>query len=176
MIAELARRLRHIVAVGDKQAAVAIGAEVLGGEEGEGAGVAQATGLVPGAVAVAAVAGTNGLGAILQHHQVVFVRQGEERLHLRRAAEQVHGQDGLGPFGDGRLDQGHIDVEGLPVDVHEDRCGPDCADGLRRGEKGEGAGYDLVAGTDPQGTQADDQGIRAGVEADGVFDAQVLCR
>jgi hypothetical protein len=63
--AEFAGEQRDVVVVGGDEAAVAEAAEVLGGEEGVGAGVSEGAGLL------ALVAGAEGLGAVFDDLEVV---------------------------------------------------------------------------------------------------------
>lgn len=162
------REVGHLVVVGDEQAAVTERAEVLAGEEGVRADVTDGAGLL------AFVAGAEGLGAVFDDQQVVFLGDGHDFVHGAGVAVQVDGHDGAGAGRDLFADAFRVDVVRVWVDVREDGCGADGADAFGGGEEGEGCGDDLVAGADVQGSQADDQGVGAAVHADGVFHAEVI--
>ena len=85
----------------------------------------------------------------------------------------MDGQEGLGTGRDGRLDFVRVDVEGQGVDVDEDGLGVEAMDDAGRGEEGERRGDDFVAGADIQGHEGDEQGVRAGRDADGVGGAGI---
>ena len=78
-----------------------------------------------------------------------------------------------GAGGDGPLRQGRVQVHALLLHVREHRGGAHLADGLGGGEEGEGGGDHLVPGADAQGPEGDDQGVGAGIAADGVAGPQV---
>ena len=68
---------------------------------------------------------------------------------------------------------GGVDVVGLRVDVDEDRLGAGAGDGAGGGEEGVGRGDHFVARPDVLGHQADQQGVAAGGDGDGVRAAAV---
>src|SRR5690606_32810756 len=166
--AEHAGLLGDVVVVGGDEAAVAEGTEVLAGEEAVGAHVPHGSGL-----ARAAVPGAERLRAVLDDLQAMTLGYGEDRVHLRGSAVEVHREDRLRARRDRGLDQARVDVEGALVDVDEDRRGADVAYRLGGGEEAEGGGDDLVAWADAEGSEGDDEGVGAAVDADGVLDAEV---
>ena len=114
VVAQDARTACQLLVVADQQPAVAVGSEVLGGVEGEGARVPQ------GSQAPVAVAAAEGLGGVLDHAQIVTPREREERVHLRGVAEQMHGEQGPRVRGEALLDARRIQVVGVALDVGED--------------------------------------------------------
>ena len=153
--------------VGQDHAGVAEGAQVLGGEEGEAAHVADR------AAAAALVLGADGLGAILDDRDMAAPGDLHDGIHVGHLAEEVNGQDGLGARCDGRLDFMRVDVEGQGVDVDENGLGVEAVDDAGRGEEREGRGDDFVAGADVQGHEGDEQSVRAGGDADGMGGAGI---
>src|SRR5690606_32785592 len=167
--AEHAGLLGDVVVVGGDEAAVAEGAEVLAGEEAVGAHVPHRSGL-----ALAAVPGAERLRAVLDDLQAMTLGYGEDRVHLRGSAVEVHREDRLRARRDRGLYQARVDVEGAFVDVDEDRRGADVADRLGGGEEAERGRDDLVARADAEGAQADHERVGAAVDPYGVLHAQVV--
>jgi len=94
-------------------------------------------------------------------------------MQVRRLAEQMDRDDRFGSRryrGDGRVG---IDVEGIGVDVHEDRLGAEPDNRAGRGEERVRARYDLVAGPDAEGHQRRQQRVSTRRHRDGVFDAKL---
>ena len=139
--------------------------QVFGGEE------AEAPGITPAADGAASPAGACGLGAILNHQQLMAPGDGGERLHVHRTAKQMHRQQRLGGRGDGRLHLLKIDQIGAGIHIHKHRLGTNGADGLRRGKKTEGGGDDLITRTNAKAPEGQDQGIGAAIAAHGVLAA-----
>ena len=65
-------------------------------------------------------------------------------------------------------DQGRIYVQRLWVYVHEDGDGAFVEDDVRRGDEGEGGGYDQIPFTDASGNDAEVQSRRAAGDSDGM--------
>ena len=86
------------------------------------------------------------------------------------APQHVDGEDRLRLAGDASLDVARIEVERV-VDLGEHRCCTGVHDGRHRSHEGE-AGHDhLVARADAESRQQDPDRARAGVDRDGVIDA-----
>ena len=84
-------------------------------------------------------------------------------------------KDRPGPVGDGGLDPRRIDVEGLGLDVHEDRDRAAVADAVGRGDEGVADGDDFVPGADADGQQRQVQGRRATGHGAGVLGPDPRC-
>ncbi len=87
------------------------------------------------------------LGAILDDEQAVPVRDTGYSGHVGRQSEHVHRQDCTGPGRNRVFDLVRIDVEALPIDIHEDRHRAQVLDGFGGRRKRERAGNDLIAGS-----------------------------
>ena len=74
-----------------------------------------------------------GLGGVFDHDQPVLLRDGVDGIHLGRLPDQVHRHDGARPRGDGRLDSGRVDVEGVALDIDEHRGEPGMNDRVAGG-------------------------------------------
>jgi len=62
-----------------------------------------------------------------------------------------------------------VHVEGVGIDIHKHRGGPQPGHDLARGGKGETGTEDRVAGADSPGDEGQDQGVGAVGAAEGVF-------
>jgi hypothetical protein len=92
---------------------------------------------------------------ILDQHEAVPSLQLEDRIEVDRMAGEVHDDDGPGARGDRCGELHRIDVEGLGIDVGQDRRGADMHRGIGRGGEGDGRGDDLVARADAVGDQGE---------------------
>ncbi len=83
------------------------------------------------------------------------MRRGEvcERPARHRQPREVDGHDRLGPGGHGFRGASKVDVEGVGMDIDQDRGRPEVPDDLRGRSEGPGRDEDLVAGADPKGLQ-----------------------
>ena len=84
-------------------------------------------------------------------------RRGTDAVDVDATAVQVHRQDGPGLRGQCRRDTPGVHVDGLAIDVDEDRRGTDVGDGEHRGHVGVGYRDDLVAGPDAEGAEREGQ-------------------
>ena len=116
--------VRQGIIVGRDCAAVAIGAQVLGGVKGEGRGISERPDHL--SLPTRAV----GLSAVLDHFEVVGSREFHDRPHIGRLAIQVNRDNCTGPGSELRLQFVRVHIEGHWVDVTEDRS---CA-GRRNGD------------------------------------------
>jgi hypothetical protein len=162
VVVQYANLFGQFIIVSDDHAAVAVAAEILTGEKGKAAGIAPSSGLFT------PVIGPEGLGAILDQSQTEPFAQFTKGGQIRRLAEEMNRQNRPGPFGDGRLDQVWIEVEGFFVNIDEYRPGPQVTDRFGGGDKGKGAGDNLIPGSDPGCQQGQVQGVGAGRHANGV--------
>ncbi len=163
--------------VGGAQACVAERAQILARKERKAANVADRAD--PCAVIVGRA---DGLGGILDHLQSVPARDRHQRIHIGRLAVQMHGHQRLDPAAGGTVDQsvalrhavitdeglhrGRRHIEGLGVDIAENRPRPGARDRSRGCKEGKGRGDDLIARADVQGHQREQQSIGAGRYAD----------
>ena len=160
------------VVVGEECASVAEAAQVLGREEGGAARIAHGAGLVHGAVGEGNL-GAEGLAGVLDHVEVVLACDGQDAFHVGALAEQVHGQDGAGAGGDGRLDLGGIHAEGVGADIHEHGAEAEQGYNLSRGHEGEGHGEHLIAGLQTEGHEGKLEGVGAAGAGERVRRARV---
>ena len=167
MVAQRPRQPSEVIAVRGERAALAVGAQVLGGVEAEGGRLAEA------AHAPAAVARAVGLAGILDDGQVVARGDRQDGVEIRRPAVEMHRHDRPRVRGDRGLDALGVEVGGARIDVHEQRARPDVGDGFGGGDEGVGRGDDLVARLHPRREQGQMQGARARVHGDAVLDAAV---
>ena len=78
--------------------------------------------------------GAERLSRILNDPQAVARSQRLEAVAVHRQAGQIHRQNGAGPWRDGGIDQGQVDVAGNRVHVHEDRPGAHGQDDVGGGD------------------------------------------
>ena len=136
----LRRRGRDLGVGGDDHAPLPRG-HLLVGVEGEGGEVAAGADRAPLGVDRA-----DRLAGVLEDAEAVL---GGERLqlrHRRRVAEDVDRQDAPGALAHRGRRGRRVEVEGLRVDVAEDRPGALVEQAVGGGDEAEGAGQDLVAG------------------------------
>ena len=116
LVADHAGLAGHLGIGGGDHAALT-GGHVLGRVEREGAEGAE------GADVLAVDGGGVGLGTVLEELHTVLVGDDANLVQVGRQTVQVHRQDALGVLGDGRLDGGRVQAEGVGIDVGEDRLG-----------------------------------------------------
>ena len=116
-------------------------------------------------------AGACGLGAILNHQQLMAPGDGGERLHVHRTTKQMHRQQRLGGRGDGRLHLLKIDQIGVGINIHKHRLGANSTDGFSCGKKAERSGDDLITRAHAQAPEGQDQCIGAAIAAHSVLAA-----
>ena len=153
----------ELVVVGDDRAPVAEAAQVLGGEEAEGGGVAERSGHA------CRRARAGGLRGVLEHAQAVRLGELAQLGHRRRVPVQVDRAGApwcASPIAGSARRRGH--VEGPRVDVAEDRRRAGVDDRLGGRVEGERGHDDLVAGADAEGPQRDRQRVGAVGDADAV--------
>jgi len=95
---------------------------------------------------------------ILDHEQPVLVADRGEAVHLDGATGEVDGHDRAGATRDRRLGRVEVDQPGAVghrVEQHRRRAG--VLDRIGRGDKRHRRDQDLVAGSDPEHPQRQDQ-------------------
>jgi hypothetical protein len=92
--------------------------------------------------------------------------QVEQECHVSALAIEVHRDDGLGPRGHTGFHLLHGEVERRGVDVHKDRYPPQADHGCSSGEEGERCRDDLIAVTDADRHQSQQEGIAPRGDAD----------
>ena len=162
------RAFGEIGVVRAEQAGVAKRAEIFGGVKTKRAAGAERAGLA------AMIFCAEGLRGVFDDGEVVRPREGENAIHVRGLAIEVHGDDGLGAWGDFFGGVGHIEVEAGRADIHEDGRGAHARDAASGGEKGEVGHEHFVARADVEGHEREQEGIGAGGNAEGVRDAEEL--
>ncbi len=118
--------------------------------------------------------GAEGLAAVLDDGEVVFLGDGADFVEVCGAAERLDGKDGLCFFGDCGFDFRGVDVESRRVDIDEDGfCAGHHNNGCG-GDECEGGCNDLVAGADFECGEAEEQAAGSAVYGDGAFPADVF--
>ena len=146
---------RHRRVLHHHRAAVAEGAQVLGGIKGQGADAGER------AHAPALVGGPDGLAGVLDHRHAPLAAQRQQRVEVGGMSIQVHGEDRPGARCDRRRHRFRGDVQRLWIEVREHRPRPR----PHHREGGEGGGQrrrdDLVALADAQALQRELDGLGA---------------
>ena len=97
----------------------------------------------------------------------------EQGVHITGMAAVVDGQQHASLRGDAPLDVGGVDIESVLFDIAEHRVATRHQDRVIAGDESQRSGQHLAA-LDAAGDHGQVQRRRAGVEGDGVFDADVL--
>ena len=148
---------RHHAALAD--------AQLLLGEEAEGAELADRAGLAAGVVH----ARSDRLGAVLDQGEPVLVAEGAQGEHVGRIAAEVHGHDRLRSGRDPARCVLGVDVEVLrAAHVAEHGLGADVARGTGAGHERERRHDHLVPRTDPRCQAGEVQGGGPAGDRDGV--------
>src|ERR1035437_6117124 len=186
VLAQHAGALGQFVGIGGDHPRVARGAEVLGGIEAKGRGIAQGAGLHPLIIC------TPGLGGVFDEFEIADFGDVVEGSPVGALAIEVDGEDRANGCALRTIEEGfdgsRAEVEGGGVDVGKQRSGPGAENGARRGEEAEGGGDDGLAGAgvptdgswsvgwraDFGGGQRQPKGVCARGAADGVGHAQPL--
>ncbi len=162
MRTDLAAGLGQRVVVGEDGTAVAIAAERLAREKAGAAERAQVAALA------GSEAGAEALRRILDDGQAVPLGDGIDRVHVRALAVKAHRKNGSRARRDRRFDLRRVDVEGVLLDVDEDRLAAEQGDHFGRSGKREGRGDHFIAGPKLERHQADQQRLGAAGHGDAV--------
>jgi hypothetical protein len=157
--------VRQRIVVGRHEPAVAERAQVLAREEREASHRAHAAG---GSIAITRA---DRLRRVLDDRRVGASRDLEHRIHIGAQAIQMDGNDRAGARRDRSGHRRRVDVEGERIDVDETRRRAKTHDRPRCREERERRGDHLVAGTDAERHERDDQRVGSRRHADGVSDA-----
>ena len=101
------------------------------------------------------------LASILDDGDLVLAGSLQDGVKVGHIASQMHGHDGRGAVGDGRLDLVGIDLEALGVGVDEDRQGVLQEHGVDRGNEGVRGNDHLVTRLDANGRKCGEEGTSA---------------
>src|ERR1035441_8510286 len=104
---------------------------------------------------------THGLGVVLDHQQVVTIRNLPDRLHVCALTVQVNWYQGFRAGRDRRLDPRGVNTVRLRIGVHKHGSGTGDPDSFRRGEKRVRRSNALVAGADAQSVEREPESIRS---------------
>ena len=156
--------LRHVLVIGHQKSAVADGVEVFQRVCRERADIAER------AAMLSLVVGAHRLCCVLDHEQLVFARDVEDRIHVGDAAAPMYRHDRLCARRDFLFDLGRIDVLVL-TDVSIDGRRTDMGDGARRRDKGNRRGDDFIAFADAERPKSQHQGIGPVCAAHAMFGA-----
>ena len=130
--------------------------------------------MASGAGGFAVLLGTNGLGGILNHQQIVFTCDPLDGRHFSHLPEEMDGRDGARTWSDGCGDFVRIDVKSIGLNVDKHGFGAEAYDGADGAEEGIGSGDHLVTLADAERHHGDDQGIGARGNADAVAGIAVI--
>ena len=161
MVAQLSQALRQSFVACHHRAGVAVSAEQLRRVEAERSRQS------PAAAAHAHVRAAQRLGSVLEHEQVVGLRDLHHPVHAHQPAVQVHRHDRPGSWRDRRLQLVGVHVV-VVADVDQDRRRSDLVDDRHRGHERVRDRDDLVTGSDADRFQQQSQAIRAVGHADPV--------
>jgi len=167
VVADQAELLVHAVVIGDDDAGVAPDVEVLERMQREAGGDAVGAGALSRELRQDALAG------VLDHGEVVALRDRHQLAHVGDLAGQLDRHDRLGLFGDRGLDLVDVHAEGI-VAVDQHRRGAGFRDRADGGDEGVGGGDDLVAVADAERLERQLERVGAGSDADGVAHADQL--
>jgi len=117
--------------------------------------------------------GAEGLGAILDDRQSVFVRHRGDSVQIRRYAGKVNRKDGFGVPGYRVTDPCGIQVQAF-IDVHENGRGADQRNAGRCRQVRHRAGNDLVTRPDARRPKTQHQGIGPVAHPDGMGRAHIF--
>ena len=176
VVSEQAQPLSEHLVIGHDHPAVADGAQVLRGEEGEAPHDAHG----PRGAAIL-ISGTDGLRCVFDHGHLHVCGELENPRHVGALAEEVHGDDGFHPLlhrpiegGPRLLEARWAHVVASRVDVGEDRHGIEPGDDASRGKEGVGGRDDPIARADPQRHQSGEECIGARRHPDTMARADVV--
>ena len=119
------------------------------------------------------IIGSDGLGRILNHIEVVLPGQSQDRLHGRALPKEVDRYDGSGFGADGRPNLLRIQGKGDRVHIHQNRCQTQQGNGLGRCDVGERSRDQFVPGLQIQGHHGNLQGIGPVGTGDDLHPAQI---
>ncbi len=148
----------NVFLIAPQDHAALAGHHVLGDVEAEAPEIAKGASRAP------PVFGFDGMGAIFDHDQPIFVSNGHDPVHVAGAACEVNRQNGPRARGDGGLDGIGIDVLGHRIHIGQHRGEPGVQDGIDRRAESQGRGDDLAARLQPCRHHAYVQGRRTRVD------------
>ena len=106
MDADVPRRGLHVISSRNKRATFATAAEILGRIEAKGTDIAEQT------HGSSTILCADGLGTILNHEQIMLLRDRQDLVHSRRLAKEVNDNDAFRLGSDGSRDLCRIEIEG----------------------------------------------------------------
>ena len=164
---DLAHRLGQCIVVGEERATVAVSAEWLRGKERRRPDERQRT------RAPAVLRRAEALRRVVDHGQPVAGRDRVDRCKVSALTIQRHRHDGPRTRRDGRLEERRIEVPGPPVDVYEHRRRPGERDHFARCDERERRRDHLVATTNAERHERDQERVRAARGRDAVSRAGI---
>ncbi len=130
--------------------------------------------MIEGAERTAPVLGAERLTGILDEGERVPRGDLAERSELAGIAEDIDGDNGLRARSDCRLDGRRVQVQGVRIDVHEDRPRTFVEDAVRRSDKRERRRDRLVPGAETRSPDAEVESSRAARHRDNARRADAL--
>ena len=176
VVAEGTKEGCQLIIIGSDGTGIAKGAEVLGGIERVGSGMAERASHSPfrGLGGLTAVC----LGIVLDEFEVVFPAQLPYPIGIGTAAIEVDNHDGTGARGDGLFDELVVNLQRVDVGLYEDGLETVFRNGKDAGDIGIGRYNDFVALVEDAhlhiGTEDEGEGIEAIATAYAVLGADIL--
>ena len=127
-----------------------------------------------GADAPALVIRANRVRGVLDDDNAVAGGNGVDGVHVAGLAEQMHGNDGLGPGRDGGLEGSRVKIDRVGLDIRQHRRGTAMDDDVGGRGKRDRRGDDFVTGTHPHGFEGQVQGGGARVHRHAVPDPDIV--
>src|ERR1035441_3459230 len=168
VVAQLPRQAVDFRIVRDDRASITERAQVLLNDEADRGRVTEFGDLETIATS------THGLGVVLDHQQVVTIRNLPDRLHVCALTVQVNWYQGFRAGRDRRLDPRGVNTVRLRIGVHKHGSGTGDPDSFRRGEKRVRRSNALVAGADAQSVEREPESIRSIAYADRILGSMEL--
>lgn len=153
MIAQSAEARVKVRRIGNDHAAIASGAEILGGIKADAGDVGERAG------AASFICGADGLGVVFDKRQFVVFCDFAQRVHVCREAVKVNSDDGLGFWRNSAADVCGVEIQSDAVYVGENGASTKNVDGA--GSRHESQGWDqhFVAWINIAGAEGEDQGV-----------------
>ncbi len=101
------------------------------------------------------ILGADGLGIVLDDFQIVALRNGVYRVHVRGMTVEMDGQDGACAWSNFCFQLSWIDGEGRRIDIDKNWNGAEERDGVGGGDKTEGRQQNFIARAHASGVKSE---------------------
>ena len=153
MVTDLSHLLRHSIIIREHRPAFTVAPQRLGWEKRSAADGRKATGFLP------MMGSTETLGAILNNRNFVFRGNCVDPGHVRALTIDAHRHNGLGAWGDDRLDLVRVHIKSVGLDIHKYGFGVEERNDFGGGDPGIGHGNHFIARTDIQSHEGNEEGV-----------------